>query len=124
MRSFVSGVVEESVSRQESVRRCGGGRDKREFMHIPYLIWNIWVRFGFRPTYLLCSCFLCGVRWFNLCCFHTDKIQNPEIQFPKTQFRHSCAVRGYLGRQGNTGFSAIFSVCVFSVSNTILFWLI
>ena len=44
--------------------------------------------------------------------------------FAKTQFRHSCAVRGYLGRQGNTGFSAIFSVCVFSVSNTILFWLI
>ena len=86
MRSFVSGVVEESVSRQESVRRCGGGRDKREFMHIPYLIWNIWDRFGFRPAYLLCSCFLCGVRRFTLCCFHVDKIQNPEIQFPKPSF--------------------------------------
>ena len=86
MRSFVSGVVEESVSRQESARRCGGGRDKREFMHIPYLIWNIWDRFGFRPGYLLCSCFLCGVRWFTLCCFHADKTQNPEIQFPKPSF--------------------------------------
>ena len=86
MRSFLSGVVEESVSRQESVRRRGGGGDKHEFMHIPYLIWNIWDRFGFRPGYLLCSCFLCGVRWFTLCCFHADKIQNPEIQFPKPSF--------------------------------------
>ena len=86
MRSFLSGVVEESVSRPESVRRRGSGRDKREFMHIPYLIWNIWDRFGFRPGYLLCSCFLCGVRWFTLCCFHADKIQNPEMQFPKPCF--------------------------------------
>ena len=31
-------------------------------------------------------CFLCGVRWFTLCCFHADKIQNPEMQFPKPCF--------------------------------------